>query len=1516
MHYITLVTRYRLRLERLRKFILGLGIGDEFEVEIGPEDQYVIKLPRGLSSEEIRQIDDLRASQRWLGQTPFVEDLRPGVGANTRSRPPRKHLKRTNSERNHSTPSLPPPKKVRGDVSPLNSPPLKRCIMAPSPNWDHRPPTTSSWNMPMAVVLSTSSAATTQELVSFWENFTKLADGLNAVHQLRSYHGDIKPSNILVFMRPGSKFGSSFKLADFGVSASHMYSPPESYQHGIIGKEDSNPSLVLGDIWSLGCVFSEAAVWSVMGESGRLEYRQSRLDETNETSLRGTGYNGCFHNGSAALDAVQRMHSLMVTTSRHPDGITHRMSKLIIESMLQSEVLRGSSRMTYERARSVIHDAEEDLRVRPQQVKKPPQLPRVLCLDGGGLRGLSSLFVLRRLLEDATGDAATKPCEFFDMLAGSGTGGQHGLSEYELLRETEDPRCKVLVYAMSSGISNEIRLRSYQTPAPLQASTTLFDCLIREAARDTLAAPTLFDSVTVTNLWGTENPPVVISIGAAQPLSDTALRMNAQKTLGEAAADIADAIAANAELTALQFANNRNPDIAQGRYFRFNPSVNIPLEWDEKKSLEKQTAAYLDDHVDPRYWWICTNTLHHGQLSLSADDVRVLFSSLRISDSSTSSIIQSRRSSNSADTEERIVQFLGTFLMEVPGPIGEMAPQIFLAVVTGLLIQYSHNLERLANMNEERQVARFISKHYESVARNLASSTSNKSEIRRQSFLVQDRSRAARSMKAYLARKNSTNTSPPLPQGKEEDEGQSLSLTHRLEDLLMTDRNRRTRVCPTVRFLLQNNFPVDEKDCQGATALSLANYKLHQDLDPEEQLNLAEIKILLIQTDGTHHVPVSFRSSRNVVASSTLVASFEWEVPSVIQLEINDPSTPLKDPMEALSKIVILTGSRNRYRCTTCAEFMGAEWPDHGGPVLSLIGRALGQLFRAINRRDGGKQGMDEMQSMSVHVSGADHEMKVSMDRITVKMPLAYLTLRDTNRHHIIEALRWLVTAVRRCETKTLQMSSASQRLLSLLPHYLPLISSQLEPLKPLTKDDVGDSDCWVAMFREGIVARHTLTGSLHNWGRGLRIDFDLMVHISAVGVYQMLEDEEGKPVCQVLSGFRTVLVPIDRNPDKKAIRWHFESSAGSGGNEFEAMNAYASELVQANEWLKIQNPEEFHGKTCYVGWSERAVILLGTERRQEKFSISKSVALGQVIELSGFQMNAQANLASVLPIPLNVTIGAQYSFRSTTQAFQPSEEYLSALHQTVSQVALVLDTDSEQAWLVPGLNLHLHMCHRYFSEFKELNEVQEDPIPFAEPSVHGHREALGILQRNGHTLSKMAVWQIFMATGAELQDMVVRPPSGKSPLMEVKDKRMDPWLPLSNLADVVVVCKGLGAAIQPETQGNGVACQCQTMPSSKYYLAAHTWCLGQILQRGRVVQEPGELGKEVCYIDGHRWATNPHKPPWVVCPHGAEQGSVWTNPEFFQNMEGKGNRLVKNSNPPREVGIPDTGVLVFGTTG
>ncbi|KAL2858486.1 acyl transferase/acyl hydrolase/lysophospholipase [Aspergillus pseudoustus] len=47
----------------------------------------------------------------------------------------------------------------------------------------------------------------------------------------------------------------------------------------------------------------------------------------------------------------------------------------------------------------------------------------ILALDGGGVRGLSTLYILKNIMEAIDRENPPKPCDFFDMIGGTGSGG-------------------------------------------------------------------------------------------------------------------------------------------------------------------------------------------------------------------------------------------------------------------------------------------------------------------------------------------------------------------------------------------------------------------------------------------------------------------------------------------------------------------------------------------------------------------------------------------------------------------------------------------------------------------------------------------------------------------------------------------------------------------------------------------------------------------------------------------------------------------------------------------------------------------------------------------------------------------------------------------------------------------------------------------------------------------------------------------------------------------------------------
>lgn len=201
------------------------------------------------------------------------------------------------------------------------------------------------------------------------------------------WHQDVKPPNILVKKRDDkSPYHIQFKLADLGLT---------HFRKNVAGEEpadaDTNGTRTYGqrlsqtieclltystgapecalpdtnvtrsiDIWSLGCVFSEAATWSVFGIGKLYQYRDARRSEVCNTSPRNED---CFHDGQKTLNTVIEMHRALIKGARRFDFLTEKLiERLLVPMLYESPQDRPSAAQLLTTSRLVLLDAESAAR--------------------------------------------------------------------------------------------------------------------------------------------------------------------------------------------------------------------------------------------------------------------------------------------------------------------------------------------------------------------------------------------------------------------------------------------------------------------------------------------------------------------------------------------------------------------------------------------------------------------------------------------------------------------------------------------------------------------------------------------------------------------------------------------------------------------------------------------------------------------------------------------------------------------------------------------------------------------------------------------------------------------------------------------------------------------------------------------------------------------------------------------------------------------------------------------------
>ncbi|KAJ4385511.1 hypothetical protein N0V93_009939 [Gnomoniopsis smithogilvyi] len=191
------------------------------------------------------------------------------------------------------------------------------------------------------------------EINAFWFAMLGLAKALAKIYKTRKdgltynvWHADIKPENIL-------RVGNRFKLADPGeahivvahgesepagafiTGGTRTYAAPEkapylesdAVAHGQVPQSS--------DVWSLGCVFSVAATYVVLGTQGVLQFDEVRRQcAKNPEAPQHRNWPDAFYDGPDVRKVVTDWHAYLRSAIRRTDGLTATVLTMIDDRVL------------------------------------------------------------------------------------------------------------------------------------------------------------------------------------------------------------------------------------------------------------------------------------------------------------------------------------------------------------------------------------------------------------------------------------------------------------------------------------------------------------------------------------------------------------------------------------------------------------------------------------------------------------------------------------------------------------------------------------------------------------------------------------------------------------------------------------------------------------------------------------------------------------------------------------------------------------------------------------------------------------------------------------------------------------------------------------------------------------------------------------------------------------------------------------------------------------------------------
>ncbi|KAK1460713.1 hypothetical protein CCUS01_08818 [Colletotrichum cuscutae] len=401
-----------------------------------------------------------------------------------------------------------------------------------------------------------------------------------------------------------------------------------------------------------------------------------------------------------------------------------------------------------------------------------------------------------------------------------------------------------------------------------------------------------------------------------------------------------------------------------------------------------------------------------------------------------------------------------------------------------------------------------------------------------------------------------------------------------------------------VKILLDKGADVNAQGGQYGNALQAASREGHTDI---VEILLAKGAVVDVRggqygtalqgalTGGHVQIVQMLRNKANLRAYGYDRFRLQWEIPELYkQMRPTSLPTTGSEVMSFLSGLIIITGDEETFECSTCSEFLHKRWHYAGSVALRIMSIGLRLILFPETVF---LQGPEREDNPPDHY-GIDRFLvrRSTTEEIEVQFCSGSFEARD-----VVDALIWISTAIRSIPSTNTSPGLFRSKSFGLDSSRSREFISKLRPLEewhPMTSST--SSYCWTQLFRTGVIAWRNLR---RDWGRGLEMSFDLMVHLASVENYYALHGGI------VLLGFTTALVPVEQNKDSKSIQWHFEVTEGSTDDFIEPAKL---QTIQRT-WTKFQSKSEFQGSKCFVGWFDKAHVLLGTRKLLERTSMTWS---------------------------------------------------------------------------------------------------------------------------------------------------------------------------------------------------------------------------------------------------------------------------------------------------------------------
>ena len=242
------------------------------------------------------------------------------------------------------------------------------------------------------------------------------------------------------------------------------------------------------------------------------------------------------------------------------------------------------------------------------------------------------------------------------------------------------------------------------------------------------------------------------------------------------------------------------------------------------------------------------------------------------------------------------------------------------------------------------------------------------------------------------------------------------------------------------------------------------------------------------------------------------------------------------------------------------------------------------------------------------------------------------------------------------------------------------------------------EQSCWLSLFNNPVMAKGFPVPERSNSERGLEISIELMAALG--GARYAIEFGGGL----VIKGYSAAFVPVMSYED--SIQWHMVINNDGTRICYSDLKIHRLLLDQVNQTSVV-------AKRAILGWWGDSRSLLGTaDVRYTNIDWSEAKEAGRSTWLSGGGFGF--GFKSCASLQLNFVLGAKDG-RLAVSNNGPLERIVELAEKTP---VVLYDQHERRAWLVPTLEVILHVIHARFSLGLYNVDGTSATIPYSEPTL------------------------------------------------------------------------------------------------------------------------------------------------------------------------------------------------------